>query len=256
MTPLAYDADNPYKAVIVDSKKLPDNTAEFDQRLQLSLRQWSAEGLRAVFLQIPTEQSDFIPFAIKQGFSLHHCQPDYLMLTYTLDETVTIPGYATHFVGVGGVVLNERQELLVIVEDHAARSGRPESFKIPGGALMAGEHIAHGASREVFEETGIKTTFEKLVCLRHWHGYRYGQSDIYFICRLAPLTHTITKQDSEIHDARWMPLQEFLTRDSVSDFHKGIVNTALNGPTNGSGLIPGWLEGYNQDRSTREIFIQ
>ena len=256
MTPLAYDANNPFKAVIVDSQKLPDDTAEFDKRLQYGLQQWLAEGLRVVFITIPTEKSHLIPLALKHGFIFHHCQPEYLMLTYKLIEDVTVPGYATHFVGVGGVVLNERQELLVIVEQNEAVSGRPERFKIPGGALMAGEHIVDGASREVFEETGIKTTFEKMVFLRHWHGYRYGQSDIYFVCRLTPLTHTITKQESEIHDARWMPLQEFLTRDTVSDFHKGIVNTALNGPTNGSGLIPGWLEGYNQDRATREIFIQ
>jgi ADP-ribose pyrophosphatase YjhB (NUDIX family) len=169
---------------------------------------------------------------------------------------VTIPGFATHFIGVGGVVLNEKEELLVIVEQNEAQRGRPERFKIPGGALFAGEHIADGASREVLEETGIQTKFERLVCFRHWHGYRYGQSDIYFVCRLTPLTHTITPQASEIFDARWMPLQEFLSRESVSEFHKGIVRTALTGPGIGSGLIPGWLEGYDQDRLTREIFIQ
>lgn len=257
MTILAYDADNPFKAVVVDSQQLPQETAEFQVRLQYSLEQWqTAEGLRLVWLQIPAEQSQLIPIAVSQGFTFHHCRPDYLLLFRRLVDDVTIPGFATHFIGVGGVVLNEKQELLVIVEQHAARSGRPESYKIPGGALFAGEHIADGASREVFEETGIETTFERLVCFRHWHGYRYGQSDIYFVCRLNPLTQTIVKQDSEIFDARWMPLQEFLTRDSASDFHKGLVNCALNGPSNGSGLVPGWLEGYEQDRATREIFIQ
>jgi 8-oxo-dGTP pyrophosphatase MutT (NUDIX family) len=256
MTPLAYDANNPFKAAVVESEKLPEKTAEFQARLQYSLEHWQAEKLRLVWLRIPAEKSHLIPMAVTAGFTFHHCQPDYLLLSYRLVPNVTIPGFATHFIGVGGVVLNERQELLVIVEQHAARSGRSESFKIPGGALLAGEHISEGASREVFEETGIETAFEKLVCFRHWHGYRYGQSDIYFVCRLTPLTQTIIKQESEIFDARWMPIEEFLTRDSVSEFHKGIVRAALNGPTNGSGLIPGWLAGYNQDRVTREIFIQ
>jgi 8-oxo-dGTP pyrophosphatase MutT (NUDIX family) len=256
MTPLAFDDNNPFNAVIIDSQNLPTDPIEFQRRLHHSLDQWQSDGFRLVWLRIPTEKSQLIPVAVNQGFTFHHCQPDYLLLSQPFIANVTIPGFATHFIGVGGVVINQQEEILVIVEQDAARNGRLEQFKIPGGALFAGEHIATGACREVFEETGIETTFQKLVCFRHWHGYRYGQSDIYFVCRLTPLTQTITPQESEIYDARWLPLQEFLTRESVSDFHKGIVKTALDGPGNGSGLIPGWLEGYNQDRLTREIFIQ
>jgi ADP-ribose pyrophosphatase YjhB (NUDIX family) len=252
MTPLVYDADNPFKAVIVDSERLPEDTAEFQTRLQHSLPYWTAEGLRLVWLQIPSDMSHLISAAVNEGFTFHHCQPDYLMLSRRLVADVTVPGFATHFIGVGGVVLNESQELLVIVENDAYRSGRSDRFKIPGGALFAGEHIADGAIREVFEETGIETQFENLVCFRHWHGYRYGQSDIYFVCRLTPITHTIVKQDSEIHDARWLPVKEFLSRESVSIFHRRIVECALK--ANGTGLAPNWLEGYDQDRITREIF--
>jgi ADP-ribose pyrophosphatase YjhB (NUDIX family) len=253
MTPLPYDADNPFKAVIVASQQLPDTTAEFHQRLQHSLTHWQTEGHRLIWLQIPTEKAHLIPIAINHGFTFHHCKPAYLMLSRPLVPDVTIPGFATHFIGVGGVVLNEQQELLVIVENEAYRNGRPYNYKIPGGALFAGEHIADGAKREVREETGIETTFQRLVCFRHWHGYRYDQSDIYFVCRLTPLTQTIRKQDAEIHDARWLPIQEFLTRDSVSIFHKRIVQCALNSANN-TGLTPGWLQDYDQDRTTREIF--
>ena len=35
---------------------------------------------------------------------------------------------------------------------------------------------------------------------RHWHGYRYGKSDIYFVCRLAPLSEELTMQTEELEE--------------------------------------------------------
>ena len=66
--------------------------------------------------------------------------------------------------------------------------------------------------REVLEETGVRTRFEAVVCLRHWHGYRYGKSDIYFVCRLSPLSREITMQEEELEAALWMPVDEYLGR--------------------------------------------
>ena len=108
-----------------------------------------------------------------------------------------------------------------------------------------------GVIREVFEETGIRTSFISLMCFRHWHGYRYGKSDIYFICRLKPLTFTINKQDTEIEDCLWMPVDEYLNLDTVGIFNKRVVEHALED----GGLEPTWIEGYGDDRSMREIFI-
>ena len=75
--------------------------------------------------------------------------------------------------------------------------GKP-AYKLPGGALHQGEHLLDGVMREVYEETGVRAKFESLVCLRHWHGYRYGKSDIYFICRLSPLSEEINMQAEEM----------------------------------------------------------
>jgi 8-oxo-dGTP pyrophosphatase MutT (NUDIX family) len=80
--------------------------------------------------------------------------------------------------------------------------------------------------REVFEETGVRTRFDGLVCFRHWHGYRYGKSDIYFVCRLKPLSEEITIEEEEIAESRWMPVQEYLDADQVSGFNKQIVLAA------------------------------
>ena len=61
-----------------------------------------------------------------------------------------IPGYATHFIGAGGVVINEKEEILVVSEKCRRNRNNP-AYKLPGGALHAGEHIAEAVTREVLE---------------------------------------------------------------------------------------------------------
>ena len=159
-----------------------------------------------------------------------------------------IPEYATHYIGAGGVVINSRDELLVVSELHR-RSESPH-YKLPGGALHPGEHIADCVQREVFEETGVRAKFEKLVCFRHWHGYRYDKSDIYFVCRLSPLTEDIAIQAEEIEECHWLPISEYLSSDSVSTFNKHIVKAALESP----GVVHTEIAGYS-DPKRHEIFM-
>ena len=71
-----------------------------------------------------------------------------------LVEGAFIPGHATHYIGVGGVVINEREELLVVCERHR-RTAQPY-YKLPGGALQPGEHLVDAVLREVLEETGCQ----------------------------------------------------------------------------------------------------
>ena len=67
-----------------------------------------------------------------------------------------------------------------------------------------GENIAETAMREVKEETGIDTEFISLLCFRHMHQFRWGNSDFYFTCLLRPLTTDIVIDQSEIADCKWM----------------------------------------------------
>jgi 8-oxo-dGTP pyrophosphatase MutT (NUDIX family) len=149
------------------------------------------------------------------------------------------------------VVLNEENELLVVWERAHSRNSR-RYYKLPGGALHQGEHLVDGVIREVREETGIETKFESLVCFRHWHGYRFDKSDIYFVCRLSPLTHEIVMQDAEIAECLWMPVQEYLVSEYVGVFNRRIVEAALDGQDL---LVPTWIEGYQTDQDRREIFM-
>ena len=202
---------NPFGGVVTDPQRLPDDPRQFRQALQESLEAWRSGGVLVVWLEVPISQAALVPIAVEAGFSYHHAGEDYLLLTLPLREGSHIPPYASHYIGAGGVVLDDNNELLVVREKYGF-GDRPPTLKLPGGALRSGEHLADAVVREVLEETGVATSFEAVVCFRHWHGYRYGKSDIYFVCRLSPLGKEITMQTDEIQECIWMPVDEFLER--------------------------------------------
>lgn len=239
---------NPFRGVVPVPASLPDHPEVFRQQLHYSLDVWRSEGLLVVWLEVPITRSALIPVAVEAGFSFHHSGTDYLMLTHQLEPSAYIPPYATHYIGAGGVVLNDDRELLVVSEKYRSRRG--PSYKLPGGALHQGEHLVDGVIREVLEETGVRARFEALACFRHWHDYRYGKSDIYFVCRLKPLSQEISMQADEIAECLWMPVDTFLSDGGVHTFNKEIVRAALDNP----GLAPSLIEGFIDD-GLREFFM-
>ena len=240
---------NAFGGVVVAPEALTDRDDLFAGRLARSLAAWKAAGHMLVWLEVPASRSSLIPVAVDSGFSFHHANEIGVMMTLRLVDEAYIPGYATHYIGVGGVVLNSAGELLVVSERYRRRSAHP-SYKLPGGALHPGEHLVDGVIREVREETGICTKFESAVCFRHWHGYRFGKSDIYFVCRLSPLSESISRQVEEIDECLWMPVEEYLADHGVSPFNKRIVRSAMDS----AGVEPTCMEGYD-DRSRFEFFV-
>ena len=240
---------NPFGGVIPVPSALEEDPGRFRLGLADSLIEWKNQGHLAVWLEIPIGKSQLIPVAVEAGFVFHHSTDDYLMLIHRLEPDTYLPPFATHYIGAGGVVLNEDRELLVVRERYGMR-GRTPSLKLPGGALLAGEHLVEAVEREVLEETGVKTEFQALVCFRHWHQYRYGKSDIYFVCRLKPLSSEIKMQAAEIAECLWTPVDDFLESEDISNFNKGIVRAALESP----GIIPGWIDGFI-DRTQGEFFM-
>ncbi len=240
-------AVNRFNGIEINTEDLPTDVPSFERGLASSLVKWIQDGRFLVWLHLPIEQAAFIPISTAAGFEFHHTEPNYVLLVRRLQVDALVPGYATHYIGAGGVVINKNQEILVVSERHRG-SSRPY-YKLPGGALHPGEHLATAVVREVLEETGIKTVFESVVCWRHWHGYRYGKSDIYFICRLSPLTHAIERDDWEIDECLWMPVSEYLQHDLVGDFNRAIVEAAIKTP----GLRNSWMDGYD-DPTKREFY--
>ncbi len=239
---------NAFNGIVISPESLPSDMETFSHRLSMSLEIWKKGGYQLVWLEVPISKSEFIPVAVQAGFSFHHSGEAYLLLTRPLVDDAFIPGFATHYIGAGGVVISEKNEILVVCEKHRG-SSRPY-YKLPGGALHPGEHLAEAAVREIREETGVRTSFEAMVCFRHWHGYRHDKSDIYFVCRLKPLSYEIIPQPEEIEECLWMPVEEYLTSDYVHTFNRQIVRAALSSP----GVVLSEVDGYSDGRR-REIFM-
>ncbi len=73
-----------------------------------------------------------------------------------------------------------------------------------------GEDLAAAAIREVYEETGVQSTYHSLLGFRQQHQGSFGRSELYFVARLTPTSSTITADASEIALCRWMPQQEYI----------------------------------------------
>ena len=248
VSPLAA-TPNPFRGVVVQSSDLPANPDDFAASLDASIADWRAAGYEVAWLDIPLALATHVPVAAQRGFTYHHADADGITATLMLIPNSFIPPYATHYVGAGGVVLNDRQELLVVCERYRI-DNRPPFYKLPGGALEQGEHIVDSIIREVLEETGVAAEFQALTCFRHWHGYRYGKSDIYFVCRLRALSHEIKMSEQEIEECLWMPVADFMANDDISPFNKGIVRSALES----DGIVPAAMPGMTSD-PTREYFL-
>lgn len=95
------------------------------------------------------------------------------MLTKWLPSTPnTMPGFASHYVGVGGLVLNKDRTKLLCIQEKNSITGRP-FWKIPGGLVEAGESIEDAVKREVWEETGVKTNFVSILGFRELLKYQW-----------------------------------------------------------------------------------
>ena len=246
MTALKYDLNN-FGGAVIDPAFLPDNTDDFTVQLEEAINILKIENIKVIWMTIPIEKSYLVNAAVKAGFIYHHAAEKYLELTLRLKAGAYIPPYATHYTGAGGVVIDGNDNLLVIVEKY---SNYKRHYKLPGGTVKIGEHISTAVCREVLEETGIKTEFQYLSAFRHWHGYRYGKSDIYFVCRLKPLNYDITIDKNEIEEAAWMPVREFLESPETRPFNRRIVQSALDG----NGFCIEQIDGYGSS-DTHEMFF-
>jgi ADP-ribose pyrophosphatase YjhB (NUDIX family) len=218
---LPFDEDK-YDGVIVNS--LPDTATKFEEMLQSSLDHWRAAKRRGIWIKIPIEKSTFVPISVKYGFIFHHAEKDYVMMTHWLAEGESrLPPNASHQVGVGCVVIHEGKLLLVQEKNGPLRGSG--IWKLPTGLVEVGEDLALAAEREVLEETGIHSKFEKLLAFRQAHNILFGKSDLFFLCVLTPTSFDINPQEVEIHDCKWKEPSSLLEQPF---FKKSPLFTVLN----------------------------
>ncbi|MCL7048659.1 hypothetical protein MKW94_025556, partial [Papaver nudicaule] len=160
-----------------------------------------------------------------EGFWYHHAEPTYLMLVYWIPETAnTLPINATHRVGIGAFVMNDKREILVVQESSGVFKGTGV-WKFPTGVINEGEDISIGAVREVKEETGIETEFVEVLAFMQSHKSFFHKSDLFFVCMLRPLSFDIQKQDLEIEAAEWMSIEKFVAQPLAK---KGLLKSMID----------------------------
>lgn len=237
---------NLFKGAVIETEHLPEHISDFSTLMKHTLAELTREALQLAWLYLPLNRADLVPEAVSQGFIYHHAEEHGLQLVKTVSHGAFVPGYATHYIGVGAVLVDSENRILVIQERYHTK----KHYKLPGGALDPGEHISQAVVREVLEETGIKGEFVSLNCFRHWHQYRHGKSDIYFVCRLKPLSTEITIDPTEISEARWMPVDEYLGDPDTHPFNRKIVETTLSG----GGLKPDSIPDYGSPETHELMF--
>ncbi|KAG8065601.1 hypothetical protein GUJ93_ZPchr0004g38513 [Zizania palustris] len=212
-------SEDEYGGVVVDAGRLPSDKAAFARSLAASLSYWKSVGKKGVWLKLPVDRSEFVPIAVKEGFKYHHAEEAYVMLTYWIpEEPCMLPANASHQVGVGGFVINDQMEVLVVQEKYCG-STLDGAWKLPTGFILASEEIFTGATREVMEETGVDTEFVDVVAFRHAHNVAFQKSDLFFICMLRPVSNKIKIDETEIQAAKWMPLEEFVKQPFIQEDH-------------------------------------
>ncbi len=225
---LSYTTDI-FNGVTIQPDSLPPTAAAFHSELVDSIRHWRAQDYSLAWIDIPAQRAALVPEAVALGFSFHHTAGDTLTLTLQLQEGAFVPPAASHYVGVGGVVISEADELLVVQERRHIQT-RPGFYKLPGGLLNQGETIAQAAEREIWEETGIRAEFDCMVgYFSHQLTWQFGKSALYHVCRLSPLSRDITIDEQEIAEAKWMPIAEFMALDTTHTFNKNLVQMVRKG---------------------------
>lgn len=94
--------------------------------------------------------------------------------------------YFSPATAVGGLLTNGAGELLLLIR---ARDPGKGKYGLPGGFADAGETLEASLTREIFEETSLKTTKVNYLCsfpnTYTYHGVTVDVLDAFYVCEVA-----------------------------------------------------------------------
>ena len=131
----------------------------------------------------------------------------------------------THIIAAAGVVLNERQEVLLVKHNHAG-------WVFPGGQVEVGETVMDAVKREVMEETGVSIEVGELFCAasnvaKHpgYNGVKEVPTKLMldFICTATGGTPRPSEENAE---SRFIPKEqvlEMITAPNIIERYKAYL---------------------------------
>ncbi len=116
----------------------------------------------------------------------------------------------THIVAAAGVVLNEKDEVLMVKTYNAG-------WVFPGGQVEEGENLIEALKREIWEESGIEAEVGELFCIASNTAKHQGYNGVKevptkvmldFVCRK---TGGIIRGSDENSESGWFPREKVLS---------------------------------------------
>ena len=214
---------DPYNGITIDKDSYSSLADDFEKNIKFLIEE-TKSNKNLIWIYVDIKNSHLIPILTNLGFTFHTCFKEYLMLVKVLKDGAIVPNLANHTLGVGAVVINSKNEILLIKEQL-----RDQFFKLPGGHVDDAEMISSALSREVYEETGIVVELEKVVSLGHFYPHQFGKSNFYILCLAKAKSNKIDIKDkAEIKEAIWLNVDEMFKKDDIHLYTKTIVKSALN----------------------------
>lgn len=108
-------------------------------------------------------------------------------------------------IGVGAIVFNAHDEVLMIKRNQAPAAGL---WSIPGGKLEPGETLVTACEREILEETGIAVEALNIIAVveRSIEGFHYVIIDFLATPRSGARVDPVAQTD--VSAAAWIPIPE------------------------------------------------